>query len=106
MKKVLLTLCVVFVFVTACNTKKETAISQAKPSIQKVPFSLSIVPETSRGEGFGSSIEMAHDTSGILRCTYEFFIGATGRLGTLEQLWLSNGLVSTDECRRKEVLCF
>ena len=61
MKKVLLTLCAVFVFVTACNNKNETERSQAKPSVQKVPFSLSIVPETSRGEGFGSSIEMAHD---------------------------------------------
>jgi hypothetical protein len=61
MKIAFLTLCVVFVFVTACNTKQETATSQAKPSVQKVPFSLSIVPETSRGEGFGSSIEMAHD---------------------------------------------
>jgi len=61
MNKVLLTLCAVFMFVTACNNKKETAISQAKPSVQKVPFSLSIVPETSRGERFGSSIEMAHD---------------------------------------------
>jgi hypothetical protein len=60
-KKGFLTLCVVLVFITACNTHKETASSKAEPSIQKSPFSLSVVPETSHGEGFGSSIEMAHN---------------------------------------------
>ncbi|PYT95330.1 MAG: hypothetical protein DMG36_02625 [Acidobacteria bacterium] len=81
MKKVLLTLCVVFVFVTACNTKKETAISQAKPSVQKVPFSLSIVPETSRGEGFGSSIEMAHDKP------REFYVVLTNSSSEPQAVW-------------------
>jgi hypothetical protein len=49
------------VFITACNTHKEIASPKAEPSVQKSPFSLSIVPETSHGEHFGRSIEMAHD---------------------------------------------
>jgi hypothetical protein len=61
MKKGLLTLCAVLVLITACNTHKEIASSKGEPSVQKSPFSLSIVPETSHGEQFGSSIEMAHD---------------------------------------------
>jgi len=61
MKKGLLALCVVIGFITACNTHKEIARSNAEPSVQKSPFSLSIVPETSYGEHFGSSIEMARD---------------------------------------------
>jgi hypothetical protein len=61
MKKGFLTLCVVLVFITACNTHKETANLKAEPSVQKSPFSLSVVPETSHGEGFGSSIEMANN---------------------------------------------
>lgn len=61
MKKGFLTLCVVLVFITSCKTQKEAASSKAEPSVQKSPFSLSVVPETSYGEHFGSSIEMAHD---------------------------------------------
>jgi len=61
MKKVVLTLCAALVFITACNTKKEAASSKSEPSVQKFPFSLFVVPETSRGEHYGSSIEMAHD---------------------------------------------
>jgi hypothetical protein len=61
MKKGLLTLCVVIGFISACNTHKEIASSKAEPSVQKSPFTLSIVPETSHGEHFGSSTEMAHD---------------------------------------------
>jgi hypothetical protein len=49
------------VSIAACNTQKVPASSKAEPSVQKFPFSLSVVPETSRGEPFGSSIEMAHD---------------------------------------------
>ena len=81
MKKVLLTLCAVFVFVTACNNKNETESSQAKPSVQKVPFSLSIVPETSRGEGFGSSIEMAHDKP------REFYVVLTNSSSEPQAVW-------------------
>jgi len=61
MKKVFFTLCVVLVSITACNTQKEPASSKAGPTVQKFPFSLSVVPETSYGEPFGSSIEMAYD---------------------------------------------
>src|SRR6266481_3550503 len=61
MKRVFLTLCVVLVFVTSCNTRKEAATSKTQSSVQKSPFSLSVVPEASHGEPFGSSIEMAHN---------------------------------------------
>jgi len=61
MRKVLVGFCVVLVFITACNNQKETASAKAEPSVQKSPFSLSVVPETSRGEGFGSTIDMAHN---------------------------------------------
>jgi hypothetical protein len=60
-QKGFLTVFDLLVFITACNTHKETASSKAEPSVQKSPFSLSVVPETSYGEHFGSSIEMAHD---------------------------------------------
>jgi hypothetical protein len=61
MKRAFLTLCAVLVFITACNIQKQAASSKAQSSVQKSPFSLSVVPETSHGEGFGSSIEMAHN---------------------------------------------
>jgi len=61
MKIVFLTLCAVLVFIAACNTQKEAASAKAEPGVQKFPFSLSVVPETSHGEHFGSSIEMAHN---------------------------------------------
>jgi hypothetical protein len=61
MKKVFLSLCAALVFTTACNTQKEAASSKPEPSDQKFPFSLSVVPEKSNGEPFGSSIEMAHN---------------------------------------------
>jgi hypothetical protein len=49
------------VLFTACRTQKEAASSSAGPSVRQFPFFLSVVPETSHGEPFGSSIEMAHD---------------------------------------------
>jgi hypothetical protein len=58
MEKVFRTLCVVLVFITACNTQKKAASPKAEHSVQKFPFSLSVVPETSHGEPFGSTIEM------------------------------------------------
>jgi hypothetical protein len=62
MKKLLLTLYfVVPAFMTACNPQREATSPKAQPSVHKSPFSVSVVPETSRGEGFGSSIDMAHD---------------------------------------------
>jgi hypothetical protein len=61
MKTVFLAACLVLVAITACNTQKEAASSKAEPNVQKFPFSLSVVPETSYGEHFGSSIEMARD---------------------------------------------
>src|SRR3989442_6607134 len=63
MKKVFLVLWVVLAFITACNTQKEAASSKAGPGVQKFPFSVSVVPETSYGERFGSSIEMAPSKS-------------------------------------------
>ena len=61
MKKAFLTVCVVLLFLTGCNTHKKATSSKAEPSAQKIPFLLSIVPETSHGEHFGSTIEMAHE---------------------------------------------
>lgn len=61
MTKVFLAFCAVLVFTTGCNTQKQTVSSKAEPSVQKIPFSLSVVPQTSGGEHFGSSIEMARD---------------------------------------------
>jgi hypothetical protein len=61
MKKLSLTLYFALVFITACNTQEPPASSKVKAKVQKSPFSLSVVPETSRGEGFGSTIDMAHD---------------------------------------------
>jgi len=94
MKRVFITLCVVLVFITACNTQKRPASSTADPSVQKrpasstagpsvqkVPFSLSIVPESSRGEGFGSSIEMAHDKP------RDFYVVLTNLSGEPEAVW-------------------
>lgn len=61
MKKVFLTLCAVFVLIAACGTQKDAARSKVEPSAQKLPFSLSVVPETHYGEQYGSNIVMAHD---------------------------------------------
>jgi hypothetical protein len=61
MKKLILTIYVVLGFIAACNTPKEAVSSKTQPTVQKSPFSLSVVPETSRGQGFGSSIDMAHN---------------------------------------------
>jgi hypothetical protein len=61
MKKLFLTLYFALVFITACNTQKQPASSKVEAKAQKSPFSLSVVPETSRGDGFGSTIDMAHD---------------------------------------------
>jgi hypothetical protein len=61
MKRAFVTLCAVLVFITTFNIQKQAASSKAQSSVQKSPFSLSVVPETSHGEGFGSSIEMAHN---------------------------------------------
>jgi hypothetical protein len=61
MKKLFLTLYLVLGFLTGCNPGKSAATSKAVPRTQEFPFSLSVVPETSRGEGFGSTIDMAHD---------------------------------------------
>jgi hypothetical protein len=60
MKKVFPAIYVVLVFMTACNTQREAASPKAEPGVQRLPFSLSVVPERSHGERFGSSIEMAH----------------------------------------------
>jgi hypothetical protein len=60
MKKLFLTPYFALVFITVCNTQKQPASSNPEAKAQKVPFSVSVVPETSRGEGFGSTIDMAH----------------------------------------------
>jgi hypothetical protein len=61
MKRVFLSLCAVVVFLGGCDTQKKDTSLKAESNVKKSPFSLSIVPETSYGEQFGSSIAMAHD---------------------------------------------
>lgn len=81
MKSIFLPLCVVLVFIAACNTRKEAASSKAQPSVQRVPFSLSVVPETSRGQNFGSSIGMAHDKPG------DFYVVLTNTSSEPQAVW-------------------
>ena len=61
MKKALFALCIALMFATACNTQKEAPSSKTAPNVQELPFSLSVVPTTSFGRQFGSSITMAHN---------------------------------------------
>jgi hypothetical protein len=48
--------------VVACNRgpHPKPATTQGEPQVQTAPFSLAVVPTTSFGEKFGSSITMAH----------------------------------------------
>ncbi len=88
MKKVFLALCVVLVFIASCNTQKEAASPKAEPSVQKFPLSLSVVPETSHGEPFGSTIEMAH---GKPRDFYVVLTNASAERQAVWEYWNSWG---------------
>ena len=88
MKKVFLILCFVIVFTTGCKTQKEPTSSKAEPSVQKFPFSLSVVPETSYGERFGSSITMAHDN---LRAFYVVLTNVSSEPQAVWEDWNSWG---------------
>jgi hypothetical protein len=83
MKNVFLTLCVVLVFISACNTQKEAASSKAHSSVQKSPFSLSVVPETSQGEASVAALKWPM-TKPVTYCTYQCLFADAGRVGTLE----------------------
>jgi hypothetical protein len=61
MKKIFLSLCAVFVFVVGCDAQKRNTSSKAESEVKKSPFSLSVVPERSQVEPFGSDIAMARD---------------------------------------------
>ena len=80
-KKAISTLCVALVFVTACNSQQGTASSKASPSVEKIPFSLSVVPQGSHEEPFGSSIEMAHNKP------REFFVVLTNVSPEPQPIW-------------------
>src|SRR5215469_10282736 len=80
-KKAISALCVVVAFVTACHSQKGTASSNAAPDVQKPPFSLSVVPETSHEEPFGGSIEMAHNKP------REFFVVLTNVSQETQPVW-------------------
>jgi hypothetical protein len=81
MKRLFLALCVVLVFITACNTQKEAASAKPQPNVQTSPFSLTVVPETSYGERFGSSIEMAHNKP------REFYVVLTNVSAEPQAVW-------------------
>ena len=81
MKKVFLALCIVLVLIAACNTQKEAASPKAEPSVQKSPLFLSVVPETSHGEPFGSTIEMAHGKP------RDFFVVLTNVSAERQAVW-------------------
>jgi hypothetical protein len=83
MKKVFLSLCAALVFIAACNTQKEAASSKAQPSILKSPFSISVVPESSHGDRFGSSIEMAHNKP------RDFYVVLTNVSSEPQEVWES-----------------
>jgi hypothetical protein len=81
LKKGIATVCVVLVFVTGCNSQQSPATSKAAPTVQKTPFSLSVVPQTSHEEPFGSSIEMAHNKP------HEFFVVLTNVSPDTQPVW-------------------
>ena len=80
-KKAISALCVVVAFVTACHSQKGTASSKAALGVQKPPFSLSVVPQTSHEEPFGGSIEMAHNKP------REFFVVLTNVSPETQPVW-------------------
>jgi hypothetical protein len=79
-RKAIPTLCVVLAFVAACNSQRGSANSKAA-TVEKSPFSLSVVPQTSRGEQFGSSIEMAHNKP------REFYVVLTNASPETQPVW-------------------
>jgi hypothetical protein len=80
-KKAIFTLCGALVFVTTCNSQQGAAGSKAAPSIERIPFSLSVVPQASHEERFGSSIEMAHNKP------HEFFVVLTNASPETQPVW-------------------
>jgi hypothetical protein len=84
MKKAFLSFCAILVFMVGCDTQKKDTGSKVESSVKKSPFSLSVVPETSQVEPFGSNIAMAHDKPQLLRRFYERFGRAAGCVGILE----------------------
>ena len=81
MKNSFLILCVVIVFVTAFNTREVATNSKAEPAALKPPFSISVVPASSRGEGFGSSIAMAHEKAP------DFYVVLTNTSSEQQAVW-------------------
>jgi hypothetical protein len=81
MKKSLLILFVVMVLLTACNTRKAATSSKAEPGGPKPPLSVSVVPASSRGESFGSSIAMAHEKAS------DFYVVLTNTSSEQQAVW-------------------
>ena len=81
MKKSLLSLLVVMVFLTACNTRKAATSLRVEPGVSKPPLSISVVPASSRGEGFGSSISMAREKAS------DFYVVLTNTSSEQQAAW-------------------
>lgn len=80
-KPPILTLCSALVFVIACNSQQGTTSSKVAPGIETIPFSLSLVPQTSQEEPFGSTIEMARNKP------REFFVVLTNISPKTQPIW-------------------
>jgi len=81
MKKLSLILFIVMVFVTSCNTRKAVTSLKAEPVVPKPPFSISVVPASSRSEGFGRSIAMAHEKAS------DFYVVLTNTSSEQQAVW-------------------
>jgi hypothetical protein len=82
MKKSFLILLIVMVFVTACNTRKAASSTKAEIGVPKPPpLSISVVPASSRGEGFGSSISMANEKPS------DFYVVLTNTSSEQQAVW-------------------
>jgi hypothetical protein len=88
MKRVFLSLCAVVVFLGGCDTRKKDSNPKAESTVQKSPFSLSVVSERSQVEPSGSNIAMAHDKPGKF---YVVFTNVSAEPQAVWEYWISWG---------------
>ena len=88
MNKAFLSFCAILVFLVGCDTQKKDTGSKVESSLKKSPFSLSVVPETSQVEPFGSNIAMAHDKPGNF---YVVFTNVSAEPQAVWEYWNSWG---------------
>lgn len=80
-KRAISTLYAVLLFVSACNSHRGPASLEDAFAVQKSPFSLSVVPQTSHEEPFGNSIQMARNKA------REFFVVLTNISPETQPVW-------------------